>query len=196
MPLATARLDRTARRRLVERVGRYLGFRARELTAGPDRGASPARLAEMFHRNTSLALAAAPALPGSPAELATHARPIEIDGRLHAWEWLVCDGGALVKTDALDHHAAHDLVGCQDVAWDVAGAAVELDLDAGEQQRLAAIVGETSGRTVDPDLLAFVGPCYLAFQLGRHALAIGSEPSESRRLEAAVARYRARLGAA
>jgi hypothetical protein len=36
--------------------------------------------------------------------------------------------GRLLKTDALDHHARHDLVGCQDVPWDIVGVTVELGL--------------------------------------------------------------------
>lgn len=194
-PLDVARLDRAGRRRLVERVGRYLGFRARELAADADRGASLARLAEMVERNATLALGAAPALRGSAADLASRVHRIQIDGRLHAWEWLVREDGALIKADALDHHAAHDLVGCQDLTWDLAGAAVELGLSPAEQQRLAAIAGETCGRAVDPELLAFARPCYLAFQLGRHALGLTAGDGEAGRLGAAVDRYAAQLAA-
>ena len=74
-------------------------------------------------------------------------RRTETDNRLHVWEWLIRPDGRLLKTDALDHHAAHDLVGCQDVAWDVAGAVVELDLSPPEQDELCAIIrgsGEAS----------------------------------------------------
>lgn len=193
-PLSVVHLDRAGRRRMIERVGRYLGFRAREFTAAPDRGASLADLAEMARHNTALALGAAPALRGSPAALSPRVRRVEIDGRLHAWEWLVRGDGVLIKTDALDHHAAHDLIGCQDITWDLAGAAVELGLSAAEQQRLAAITGESCGRQVDPELLAFARPCYLAFQLGRHALAASMGGDEVVRLEAAVARYARALG--
>jgi hypothetical protein len=193
-PLVVAELDRTARRRMVERVGRYLGFRARELPAEPDSGASLERLAEMVSRNATLALGAVPALPGSPAELASCVHRIEIDGRLHAWEWLV-DGGALIKTDAVDHCADHSLVGCQDLAWDIVGASVELELSAAERQRLAAVAGEAAGRPIDPDLLAFIRPCYLAFQLGRHAMASSSGDDEAVRLRAAARRYAAQLAA-
>ncbi len=194
-PLALDRLDRGGRRRMIERVGCYLGFRARALCASPERGASLDRLAEMVQRNATLALGVAPRVRGSPATLAPRVHRIEIDGRLHAWEWLMCPGGALIKADALDHHAAHDLIGCQDITWDLAGAAVELELSVTEQQRLTAIAGEAAGRTVDPELLAFARPCYLAFQLGRHALAATAGGDEAARLEAAAARYARHLGA-
>jgi hypothetical protein len=194
-PLVVAKLDRAGRRHMIEHVGRYLGFRAREFAAAADRGATLDELAEMARYNATLALGAAPGLPGSPAALAPRVHRVEIDGRLHAWEWLVQGDGALIKADALDHHAAHDLIGCQDITWDLAGATVELGLSVAEQQRLAAITGETCGRVPDPELLAFARPCYLAFQLGRHALAQTAGGDEAARLAAAVARYAAQLAA-
>ena len=63
-----------------------------------------------------------------PAGLKGAVRRVETDNRLHAWEWLHTPDGRLLKTDALDHHAGHDLIGCQDITWDIAGATVELDL--------------------------------------------------------------------
>jgi hypothetical protein len=180
---------------MIERVGRYLGFRAREFAAAPDRGATLDELAGMARHNATLALGAAPVLHASPAALAPRVHRVEVDGRLHAWEWLVRSDGTLIKADALDHHAAHDLIGCQDITWDLAGAAVELGLSAAEQQRLAAITGETSGCMVDPELLAFARPCYLAFQLGRHALAGAAGGEEAARLDAAARRYAAELAA-
>lgn len=196
VPLSITRLDRAGRLRMIERVGRYLGFRVRELAADAGTGASLDLLAEMVRRNATPALGAAPALPGSPARLGARVRRVEIDGRLHAWEWLVGARGVLIKADALDHHAAHDLVGCQDITWDLAGAAVELALPLADQHRLAQITGETSGRAIDPELLAFMRPCYLAFQLGRHALAATwCGGSEAARLRAAAERYAAELAA-
>jgi hypothetical protein len=176
--------------------GAHIALRSYEPT-GAARGASPAQLLEMVRRNAGLALGASagaalerwrPAL----AELAARARPIEVDARMHAWEWLVGAGGRLVKTDGVDHHAGHDLVGCQDVAWDVAGAIVELALAPAEACRLIELLGG-----VDRELLAFLHPAYLAFQLGRHALAIDvAAPADAVRLRAAVARYAGLLGAA
>jgi hypothetical protein len=195
-PLVVDRLDRSARRRMIERVGRYLGFRARALPAGETDGATLDQLAEMVRRNAELALGELAASPGAPAELASRVHRVEIDGRLHAWEWLISHDGTLIKADGYDHHAGHDLIGCQDITWDLAGAAVELGLDPVEQQRLAAITGETAGQTIDPDLQAFAHPCYLAFQLGRHALAASMPGPEAARLRAAADRYAMWLGTA
>ena len=123
-------------------------------------------------------------------------RRVETDNRLHAWEWLYAPDGRLLKTDSLDHHAGHDLIGCQDVAWDIAGATVELNLSESECQRLCRIVAGQSGHPVDAALLALLTPCYLAFQMADHAMAANSvapESAEARRLRTAVDRYARRL---
>jgi hypothetical protein len=188
--LAEARpLDPAAlpRERLAERVAGYLDFRARAFPAGPARGAGPAALHAMARHNTAEALGEAAAAwfdrwsPGDLARLDAQVRPVETDNRMQAWEWLALPDGRLLKADAVDHHAAHDLIGCQDIAWDIAGAMVELGLDP--------------VRAVDPDLLGFLLPCYCAFQLGAWSMAADAAPdaAEAARCRAAVARYAARL---
>lgn len=114
---------------------------------------------------------------------------METDNRCLAHEWLQTPDGRLLKADALDHHAAHDLVGCQDIAWDVAGSAIELGLPVGE---LAALVSHAAGRPVDPELIAFLAPCYLAFRIGCHRLTaemLPDWPEEAARNWAAADRY-------
>jgi hypothetical protein len=162
---------------LIDWVGRYLGFRARHFASGPERGASLSELLAMARHNVGEALGpdwaerldawSEPRL----AELAGRACPVEIDGRMQPWEFLVRPDGSLLKCDALDHHAAHNLVGCQDIAWDVIGAVVELSLPEDSRDRLATFVAQEGGNPVDPDLLAFLTPCYLAFQLGAASMA-------------------------
>jgi hypothetical protein len=187
---APLELHRVDRGRLIDHVGAYLALRRRAFPADPSRGAPAARLLEMLRRNATLALGEAAGAATARwrdrlADLDARARPIEVDARLHPWEWLVTTAGRIVKTDGVDHHAGHDLIGCQDVAWDVAGAIVELELDPGEARRLAAIAGG-----VAPELLAFLHPAYLAFQLGRCALAEGAAaPDEAARLRTASVRY-------
>jgi hypothetical protein len=129
------------------------------------------------------------------AGLERHRRPVETDNRLHAWEWLVTADGRILKTDALDHHAGHDLVGPQDVAWDIAGAAIELGLSPAERENVMAAVERAGGPGVDPEMLAFCLPCYAAFWLGYYAMAAGGEgdAAEHGRLTLAVDRYRGAL---
>src|SRR5439155_25630735 len=130
----------------------------------------------MAARNTALGLGAPIALPGVPAALERRVHAVEIDGALHAHEWLVCGDGTLLKADALDHCAAHDLIGCQDIAWDVAGAIAELTLDTVESAELSSLC--------DPDLLAFYRGAYLAFRIGAYRLSaemLGHDPAEAER---------------
>ncbi|MBV9078149.1 MAG: hypothetical protein JO048_11770, partial [Methylobacteriaceae bacterium] len=182
---------------LVDRIGRYLAFRARAFPADHGAGASVDALYEMARVNAGEALgsAAAETLDRWRPELAGLAqarRPVETDGRLHAWEW-IATGLGLLKADALDHHVGHDLVGCQDLAWDLVGATVELELDADDTERLLRTVA-AADIAVDPGLLAFYEPCYLAFQLGAWTMATtAAAPDEAARISRAAARYRDRL---
>jgi hypothetical protein len=180
---------------LIGRLASYLGFRARCLPA--DRGgASPAELLRMAQHNTRLALGgeAGDALRFDTEALARSVRPVVTDNRMLPHEWLVAEDGRLVKADAVDHHAAHDLVGCQDIAWDVAGAAVEFGLTDEETRRLAEGVGTEAGRAVDPALLAFYRPCYLAYRIGACTMAAQANGAdEAVRLEAAADAYAAKL---
>jgi hypothetical protein len=193
-------LDRAGgydRARLAERVGRYLGFRARRFPAGAEQGASLAELRAMARHNAAEAMGEewGRRVERRTAGLETfepRLRRVETDNRLHAWEWLLLPGGGgdgPLKTDALDHHAAHDLIGCQDIAWDVAGAMCELELE-GERSALGAAVEREAGRAVEPGLVSLLAPCYLAFQLGSCAMAAQiAAADEAARLRTAVERY-------
>ena len=117
---------------------------------------------------------------------------VQTDNRLQSFEWLSLPEGGWLKADAVDHAFAHDLIGPQDIAWDLAGAAVEFALTPFEQAHLRAGVEYHGGRAVDSDLLAFYLPCYLAFQLGAYTMAADSHGhwfQERARLAAARDRY-------
>ncbi|MBZ9735937.1 hypothetical protein LB534_15085 [Mesorhizobium sp. CA18] len=189
------RLDRTelARDLLVEWLGRYLGWRAAELPT-EEAGASLERLADMAVRNCREALGERPAetLKGWFARHSSHSvlRRIEIDGRLHPWEFLVRPDGTLLKTDAVDHCRSHDIVGCQDIAWDIAGATVEYELSDAELSRLVQGIEAQVSRAVDRSLVDYMEPCYLAFQLGLWRMAGQSTHGDERvRATRAADRY-------
>jgi len=197
LPLAPE-VDREA---LLDRVARYVAFRAASWPADPSLGASPAELQEMLEWNAGQALgeAAAPlrAWRQHLPELTALARPVHTDNRMHAWEWLVTPEGEILKTDALDHGAGNDLVGAQDPAWDLAGAVVELALDERERRRLVELAAQR-GLNATPRQLAFYTAAYLAFQLGRCALAAqaldSTDPAEAAALRRAGEGYARRLG--
>ncbi len=194
-PLADTPADRG---RAAAAVGAHLAFRARAFPAGEGDGADLRTLLAMARANAAEALgeeAARPLDAWEPrlAALAARGRRVWTDNRLHLHEWMLPPDGGLLKTDALDHARAHDLIGAQDVAWDVAGAQVELALDAAAAARLARDL------VVDGERLAFHTLAYLAFQLGLWSMAADAHagwPAEHARLLRARARYAGALAAA
>lgn len=183
------------RGKLLNRIGSYLAFRARHCAARSDQGASLAALREMARHNTGQALgergtAVLDRILPSPETFQDRIRRVMTDNRMQPWEWLA-SGDRLIKVDALDHCAAHDLVGCQDIVWDIAGAAAEFSLSPRETEDLCALVREESGHPVSHAALAFMLPCYLAFQLGAHRMAAGAlkGSEEEERLRIAAERY-------
>jgi hypothetical protein len=147
----------------------YLAFRAAEL-GPPGAGASLAELREMAVYNTSQALGAeaAAGLGHRLADLPSRqdrVRRVRTDNRLHVWKWLATET-AFLKTDAVDHCEGHDLIGCQDIAWDVAGSVVEHSLTEDETTGLCQALRSAEDLEVDDEMVAMLLPCYLAFQLG------------------------------
>lgn len=197
-PLTPTRLTRRDRSALCIRIGSYLGFRRRAFGGPNAGGASLDALLAMARHNCRSALGDAAAgrldqLRPLAAHLARHVRPVETDNRMHIWEWLDGPNG-LLKADALDHHCAHDLVGCQDIAWDVAGAIVEFDLSESETDTLCTVLERASGRPVVADLIRFLLPCYSAFQLGSWTMAAANASEADRAATGALlSLYRSRL---
>lgn len=179
----------TGRSQIIARLADYLAFRARRLPAAPRSGALLDELGEMLAVNAreGVGLSVDRVTWRRRAQaLESRVRRVQTDNRLHWWEWLMMADGTILKADGYDHCAGHDLVGCQDIAWDVAGAAAEFDLSAAEAQLLCAAL-RARGVSVDGELLEFVSPCYLAFQLALseeaaslpHATTIDRERSRS-----------------
>ncbi len=172
---------------LLEQIGAYLGYRARVLPRDDLRGASVDELCRMalYNARTALGEGASVALEDRLAEgqaLEARVRRVDTDNRMHVCEWLVA-GGRLIKTDALDHSSSHDLVGHQDITWDIAGAISEFALAEPEIECLCASVSRHSGSPVDRGLLNVMRACYPAFQLGACVMAadsLGSHPEAVR----------------
>jgi hypothetical protein len=185
-----------SRERFIEWLGRYLGWRGAHLRTS-ETGAAPDALASMAVRNCGEALGPTNAVElrhwfeARPLPQSTHR--VQIDGRLHPWEFLCCADGKLLKTDALDHCRSHDLIGCQGIEWDIAGAVVEYDLSDPELLQLTVCTEAAMHRAIDRELLSYMLPCYLAFQLGLWTMADQAETGESDRLRSLIERYQTRL---
>jgi hypothetical protein len=193
------RPDSDDRPALIARLAAYIGFRASAFPA--EQGASLSQLLAMARRNTASGLnrhVAERLDVWKPhiAEMQSQVRPVCTDNRLHAWEWLQTSDGTMLKTDAVDHHAAHDLIGCQDATWDIAGACIEFGLSDEEKAELCRGMEQLTKRRVDRRLLAFSQLCYTAFQLGHWSLAakaLVGFPEEAQRTSAAAAAYARKL---
>ena len=168
-------------------LGAYLAFRRDRFPASAEDGANPVALMEMARANAEAlwGRAVADRVDGLLARF----RPagehkVHVDGRLHPWEWRL-EGGAIVKLDAIDHSCGHDLVGAQDILWDVAGARIEFDLEPSQLATLARTV------SVSPQDVLPVAACYAAFQAG--LLSLPASREEAPRLSRRRAMYRDRL---
>jgi hypothetical protein len=176
-PLLEPPRDRAA---MLGRLGDYLSFRLRQ-PAGEAFGADQAELGEMARVNAELlgGRGLADRVVGRLAALdlpADRLRPMQVDGRLHVWEWRQGPDGVLRKTDALDHCCAHDLIGCQDIGWDLAGAGVEFALSEPEARALERrVLGHEDPVRTD----CFRG-LYCAFQAGAWWMAARAAEGEDR----------------
>ena len=179
-------------------IARYLGTRARLLPATSGSGASVEELLTMARRNVALELGdefARELERWKAGEIERRIVRLRTDNKLDLHEWLRTASGALLKTDALDHHQAHDLIGCQDLAWDVAGAAVEFDLDQAEIEHLISATEHWVRREIDRDLIDFCRTAYLAFRVGQMRLGATmiDESAEQQRLKRRGDLYAAEL---
>ena len=136
---------------LLDVMAAYLDHLGRDFRTG--RAASYDKLVEMIRVNTGLEVDP----PKDAGEL------VAVDGRMLPHEWILTAEG-WKKTDALDHHDDHFFPGCQDIAWDIAGASVEFGVDA--ELLLRRIKGvDVRGR------LGFYRTAYLAYRIGYCAMA-------------------------
>ncbi len=101
------------------------------------------------------------------------AQTTAVDGRMLPHEWIAGPGGWL-KTDHVDHHDDHFFPACQDIAWDVAGACVEMELDDAACRWLAEAVGRYAPDPGLPARLPFYRVAYAAYRLGYATLAARS----------------------
>jgi histidinol-phosphate phosphatase family protein len=121
-------------------------------------------------------------------------RAVRHDGRMLPHEWVV-SAGSVCKTDALDHHDDHFYPGPANVAWDLAGAEIELGLDRSRRHALLARYAELSGDEQAARRLPFYRVLYLATRLGYSTLAAGSTAGsdDGRRFKQLSQRYRRAL---
>lgn len=120
------------------------------------------------------------------AAIAEFVLPVEriatTDSRLAPHEWLRMDDGSLRKTDGIAHGDDHFFPGPTDIAWDLAGAIVEWEMNRNAQEYFLACYRRASG----DDAKRRIGPWLIAYASIRGAFTAfaihGSSASEARRL--------------
>lgn len=189
----------TRDRAFLRALAAYLAARTRVLRTGAAAETGP--ILEMLEAN------AREALDGRDAGLSAAVRRLERlpereaiipDARLDLHEWIVGAHG-YVKVDALDHGDGVRLPGPADPAWDLAGAVVELGLDASAAAELAARHADATGdsrRGAAEALTAYLAP-YAAWRLADALLSMReAEGGDRLRFRLCAARYRRALDAA
>ena len=191
-------LTRAHKSDVVPMLADMLAFRAAHWTSGPS-GASVHDLYEMARANLTEALGEAGAAPRAVWRphldaIAAEAEPVRMDGKLDCHEFLKLPHGRIVKTDALDHHAAHDLIGCQEIYWDVAGATIEWTLSHAETQFICDQIDCACSFARPRETLGFYLVAYTAFRLGAATMSVEAlgqvNPAEARRFQRRVQFYR------
>jgi hypothetical protein len=178
-----------AEAQLIETVASYLAHLSREHRSEPTTSCSCLRDMIAVNVVEGLTDSRDEKLACLPAEDWTE-RPVALDGRMLAHEWIQTQQGYL-KVDAMDHHDDHFFPGCQDIAWDLAAAAFELGLSDTERRHL---VGRYRALSADQTIVRRLRPYaigYLAFRLGytRLAVSVLGETPDGLRFTAESDRY-------
>ena len=172
---------------LLTQIARHIADVAGSPLTSEEVGRSYERLVDMLGHNAYEALGRTPALPSPGGEGSGSAG----DYRLAPHEWRRVSDGTVVKTNRRPQSGDHTVVGIQSIAWDVAGAIVEWDLDEADTGTFLDAL-RVEGIVVGD--LPFYEAAYTAFRMGLCAHCAGGSPEEERaRLAAAEAFYRARL---
>ncbi len=181
-PPCAARQVSTA---LLQRIAEYCAFRSREFAFGRT---SISQLEDMARFNLQKEFGADVEFP--PGSLMT-ANPVLVDGRMQPHEWIRRRDSNFVKVDGTSHGDDHFFPGPADIAWDLAGAIVEWDLDESASQFLLGhfqrLTGDDARRRIDAFLLA-----YTVFRLGYCGMALTTVTGtpEEQRLARACEKYR------
>jgi hypothetical protein len=170
---------------LLEHIARYCAFRKPEFAVREQ----STQLAEMFRFNLNQAFDID--WNFDPELLATK-HPVLVDGRMQPHEWIRSTDGTLVKVDGCTHGDDHFFPGPTDIAWDLAGAIVEWNLDADATEFLLASFHCLTGDDPRPRISIFC-LAYTVFRLAYCKMAkttVLESSEDAPILRHAIARYR------
>jgi hypothetical protein len=160
---------------LLERIAGYLALRSTEFASNTPQ--TP-EIEKMLRWNWQLEF-------GEELDLSESqfciARVVVCDGRMMPNEWLRTRSGELLKLDAGNHGDNHFFPGPCDIAWDVAGAIVEWEMEGEVRERFVVEYEARSGDAVAGRLAPYL-LAYTTFRMGwckMAALAMQGEYDEA-----------------
>jgi hypothetical protein len=180
----------------LQHMAAYCAFRAREFRCELGQGShqfETSQLENMIRFNVAEEFGIEPNL--ETGTLGASA-PVTADGRMMPHEWICSNSGEFLKTDNASHGDDHFFPGPTDIAWDLAGAIVEWNMDANAADRFVSEYERLSGDRLGHRLPAYL-MAYAVFRLGycKMAAAAMNGSGEEHRLTAAYRRYRAFVAA-
>jgi hypothetical protein len=118
-------------------------------------------------------------------------RPAIADGRMQPHEWLINPDGKILKTDSGCHGDDHFFPGPTDIAWDLAGAIVEWEMNPVQEKAFLELYRCASEDDASSRIQHFIA-AYCAFRAAYCLMAANAlgESEESRRFGLAAARYK------
>jgi hypothetical protein len=121
-------------------------------------------------------------------------RPVLADGRMQPHEWLLSKKGKLLKTDSGSHGDDHFFPGPTDIAWDLAGAIIEWQMNEAQTMEFLDRYHRFSGDDAGARIEGFI-KSYAVFRLAYCLMAANAMngSDEQTRLQRAATGYRAVL---
>jgi hypothetical protein len=184
-PWLSGKHPTSADRDTLIQIARYCAFRAKYFA---QQSSSQQALEEMTRVNLDRALGVS--IPISlPVE-----RPVIADAHMMPYEWIQWADGRLLKIDASSHGDDHFYPGPTDIAWDIAGAITEWQLNPESTDLLITEYQRCSGDKVEFRMVGYV-IAYTIFRLAfakSGAISVDAE-NEKKRFESQVEYYRRQL---
>jgi hypothetical protein len=178
-PLAAADLSS----RILARLAEYCAFRLRALAVELFDIDALQQMAEHNLRELGLDLA---------VELCLE-RPVIADGRMQPDEWLLSTEGKWLKTDSASHGDDHFFPGPTDIAWDLAGAIVEWQMNEQQAPEFLNLYRLASGDEASARIDGFI-KAYTVFRLAYCLMAANAmNGDEQLRLQSDASFYRTKL---
>ena len=176
---------------VLDRLAEYCAFRLSEFRVG---GADGRHLEEMARHNFEQEFGRE--LPLTSGSLET-SNPVLADARIQPYEWVRSRNGKILKGDASSHGDDHFQPGPTDIAWDLAGAIVEWELDGDSESYFVQKYWEYTGDNPRVRLQQFV-LAYGIYRMAYVKMALNAthDHAERARLEHSYRFYRSRVDVA